>query len=209
MNWNRVLDDSARGQYADTIGEIRRLTPEMSARKIPRADVQQAFVFDAVQKLTTKEHRVLGVGVRDDTAWAALLETGWRIDAIDSSWGKTLEELHADLGGRSSYDLAFSTSVLEHVADDEGFVKKLGELVHPGGVVVMTVDFDRTWDPEIDRPFDGCHRMYTVSDMHRIARELENFELLGAPTWEDGDQDFQLAGRSYAFATLVARKKKK
>ena len=51
-HYNRILDDAARRMYAPIISFLHSIAPEAMARKIEAANVQQAFVFDAVQSLS-------------------------------------------------------------------------------------------------------------------------------------------------------------
>ncbi|MBI5901328.1 MAG: methyltransferase domain-containing protein [Rhodocyclales bacterium] len=208
--WNGVLDDDARARYASAIAEIRRLAPETMARKIPRANVQQAFVMEAVRALKPAEGapRILCVGAFEDTACEALRGLGYLIDAIDP-------ELNCDLDGfcRSSarrqrqYEAIFSTSVIEHVPDDELFLEQIRDLLAPGGVAILTLDFRDDWligdpKPVVDQ------RLYTNVDLlGRLLPLLHGCDLLDAPHWIDATPDFEYEGSRYGFATLVFRKR--
>ncbi len=46
QNLNRILDDNAREKYKITLEFIENIAPEINAKKIPEANIQQAFVFD-------------------------------------------------------------------------------------------------------------------------------------------------------------------
>lgn len=205
MKFNRILDDAARLEFAEDIEEMRRLAPDVMARKIERANVQQAFVFRAVQALADRDtSSILAVGALDDTAWAALTRKGWPMHAIDSAWGSPLALHHASLGGQPSYDLIFATSVVEHVEDDEAFVRQIAELTRPDGLVVLTMDFDPDWQLGMPKPSEDC-RLYAARDVARLLRAMPGFQIVDEYDW-DGAIDFEYAGCRYAFATLVAEK---
>src|SRR5579862_5128650 len=67
---NRILDDKAREQYQPAIDALFQLTPRLMERKIPRANIQQAFVFDTVLKFAAARPAsgILCVGGFEDTA---------------------------------------------------------------------------------------------------------------------------------------------
>jgi SAM-dependent methyltransferase len=205
MKFNRILDDAARLELADAIEEMRVLAPDVIVHKIKRANVQQAFVFEAVQAFADRDtSSILAVGALADTAWAALTSKGWPMHAIDSAWGSPLAKQHADLGGQPSYDLIFSTSVIEHVEDDETFVRQIADLTRPGGHVILTMDFKPDWQPGMPKP-QGDYRLYSVADVARLLHAMPGFQLVDEYDWS-GEIDFEYDGCLYAFATLVAER---
>ena len=77
--YNRILDNAARDKYRPTIAFLFALVPNIIYDKIPEANVQQAFVFDTVQKFamrSTSLHKILCVGSYEDTAALALKKIG-------------------------------------------------------------------------------------------------------------------------------------
>src|SRR6185436_10719095 len=97
---------------------------EMS-RKIPEANIQQAFVFETVRNLSRKfsAPRILSVGCYEDTAYLGLQKLGIAVDGIDPLLNYDLSTFLTKPGVRENkYDIIFSTSVIEHVHDDSRFV---------------------------------------------------------------------------------------
>jgi SAM-dependent methyltransferase len=211
--FNRILDDDARIEHARTIRRLAELVPDVVAKKIPRANIQQAFVFDTVEILTRNfaNPRILCIGSFEDSAAIGLKKVGFPIEEIDP----VVNQL--DLNGfyhlpttrRGSYDVIFSTSVLEHVKDDERFVEQMADLLAPGGIGVLTCDFKEGYkvgDPVIA----GDYRFYTKQDLlERITKAAKDCEYVDIPEWDCTSPDFELGGFKYTFATLVFRKRAK
>ena len=144
--FNRILDNQARAQYKSVIKQLHLLAPEIMVSKIPAANIQQAFIFDAVKRFTPAfaTPRMLCVGSYDDSASASLKKLGYPIEEIDPEVnGLDLNAFfHLPSTKKGSYDIVFSTSVIEHVEDDELFLKQIAELLAPGGVGLLTCDYN-------------------------------------------------------------------
>jgi len=107
---------------------------------------------------------------------------------------------------KASYDIIFSTSVLEHVQDDELFVAQIADLLAPGGVGLLTCDYNDLHKPG-DPIIPGDYRFYTQKDLiSRILPSLKNCSLVDVPHWECSNPDFMFLGYRYTFATLAFRK---
>ena len=126
---------------------------------------------------------MLDAGCGWGTTLVALERRGYRVSGMDIS-RRTLQQLDrpdrklilADLScdlptGAGGYDAVFALDVIEHIDDDGDAVRKLGELVRPGGFVIVSVpalpelftEFDeiqghrRRYDPErLRSAFDGA-----------------------------------------------------
>jgi SAM-dependent methyltransferase len=207
--FNRILDNAAREVYAPAIDYLFRSAPELMARKIREANVQQAFVLDTVLRLVSEKSHpaLLCVGSYEDTAAAAINMSGHSVAEIDPV-------INYDLGTymtkpsckRSFFDVVFATSVLEHVADDGQFLKDIEELLAPGGVGVLTCDFNDAYRPG-DRIPSADHRFYTRRDFFdRLMPLISRCELEDKPNWQCDKPDFVYDGCRYTFASLVFRK---
>lgn len=209
-SFNRILDDSARAQYRRAVEDMFRLVPEMMSRKIQEANIQQGFIFDTVRCFSShyEKPKILCVGSFEDTAAASLKKIGYSIEEIDPVLNYDLDEFFrkgATLKG--SYDIVFSTSVLEHVENDELFLVQISELLAPGGVAILTLDYNDQYVPGDLIPDVDC-RFYTQQDLkNRLLPLLKNCELVDEPKWDCVNPDFVYAGRyRYTFASLVFRK---
>jgi SAM-dependent methyltransferase len=208
--FNRILDNAARVQYEPAIRDLFGLAGNIMARKLPEANIQQAFVFDTVRRFVPtpiSNSRILCVGSFEDSACAALKALGFPVEEIDPILNYDLATFcEKPSTENSSYEVIFCTSVLEHVKDDERFMCQLSELLAPGGVAILTCDYNDTYkarDPIPEEDF----RMYTQRDFKdRILPLLAHCSLVGDPFWECSDPDFSYAGLRYTFATLVFRK---
>ena len=206
---NRILDSSACALYSPAIDYMFRHMPEAMSRKIARANVQQAFVLDTVLRLASGMSRpkILSIGSYEDTAAMGVMLSGYEVEEVDPV-------LNYDLGTfltkpscvRSSYDVVFSTSVIEHIADDEQFVRDIDALLAPGGVGVLTCDFNDTYRPGDRVPLED-RRFYTQHDLReRLLSVMPGCTLLGEPDWTCDVPDFSYGGCRYTFASFVVRK---
>jgi SAM-dependent methyltransferase len=207
--FNRRLDDAARDAYAPVIARMRASVPQMMTRKIERANIQQAFGLDTAARLLALRpgSRILAVGSFEDTAVATLVQAGLRIEEVDPNVnGQDLEQFYRSARAQAGqYDLILSVSVLEHVADDFGFVRMLGELLAPGGVAVLTVDYSDAYDATQRKPA-ADQRLYTADRLEELLRQVPDCALLDPPRWRQGEDDFEYEGCRYSFAGFVFRR---
>jgi SAM-dependent methyltransferase len=182
----------------------------MMARKIPDANVQQAFVLDSVYKfIKTKSHpKILCVGSHEDTAATCLKMLGYRMEEIDPSYNYDLDTyFHLPTTAKASFDVIFSTSVIEHVDDDQTFIKQIAELLVPGGVCILTCDYNNNYKPG-DRLPQTDLRFYTKKDFtERLIPCAKGCSLIDDPRWDNFIPDFIYDGCLYAFATLTFQKR--
>lgn len=208
-SFNRILDDNARVQYKPVIDNLFELLPEVMARKIPKANIQQAFVLDTVLKYAIRilNPRILCIGSYDDTAAGALKKYGFMMDEVDPVLNYDLNTfMHKPSTVGSSYDIVFSTSVIEHVKDDEIFVSHIVKLLVPGGVAVLTCDYNDQYK-QGDRIPQEDFRMYTQRDFkERLLPLLKDCSLVDKPNWNCQNPDFEYAGCQYTFASFVFKK---
>ncbi len=208
--FNKILDDRSRAAYRDALDDLAKFVPEMLARKLERANIQQAFGLDTALRFLANcpNARILAAGSFEDTAVASLRAQGYWIEEIDPNVnGMTLQDFYlapnAQLG---SYDLVLSISVLEHVAEDAQFVRMISEFLRPGGLAVLTVDFAENWYPEMRKP-EVDHRLYTTRDIcERLMPAIGDCVLVDPPRWSEGIEDFEYEGSQYGFAGFVFRK---
>ncbi|TDQ31974.1 methyltransferase domain-containing protein [Phyllobacterium brassicacearum] len=204
--FNKLLDDRSRAAYSGPLEDLRRLAPDMLERKIERANIQQAFALDAARRLAERfvAPRVLAIGSFEDTAVASLKALGYQIVEVDPQVdGRDLEEFYRDPSAGSEFDIVLCVSVLEHVPDDEAFVRQAAALLAPDGIAIFTVDFSERY-PETGLRPAADQRLYTQHDLQsRLMGLLPDCALIDPPTWSDGAEDFEYEGCHYAFATWV------
>lgn len=209
---NRILDNDARALYQPAIDKLTSLVPLTMAKKIAEANVQQAFVFDTVYRMIPQYDRpkILCVGSYEDTAAMSLKKMGFVVEEIDPVLNYYLQEYYSKPGiAKQSYDIIFSTSVIEHDPNDESFIRCIDGLLAPGGVAVITCDYKDQWKPGDDKP-DVDARLYTQRDLsNRLLPLMHNGELVDEPQWDCPSPDFNYLGKyQYTFATFVVRKGK-
>jgi SAM-dependent methyltransferase len=211
MPINRILTDLDRTIYTPVIDEMINKCPDMMSRKIPRANVQQAFVLDTVRKSMSLfkdiKFPLLCVGSFEDTACATLKASGTHVKEIDPDVnGLDLHKFF--LMAREKFDIIFSTSVLEHVKNDTLFIEEICKLLKQGGIAIITTDFKDDYKSGDPLPYSD-ERFYTSKDITVRLRQIINAndcELVDEPDYTDVD-NFVYQGHTYSFATIVFRKK--
>ncbi|MBU2529277.1 methyltransferase domain-containing protein [bacterium] len=208
-NFNIILDDVARRTYDVAVRLLGELCPDLIKRKMPRANIQQGFVLDTVYRFAKELHnpKILCVGCYEDTAAYALAKLGINFDAIDPMINFNLQDfLDRPTTLKGHYDIIFSTSVIEHVDDDEQFVKDIAVLLNSNGVAVLTCDFQDTYKLGDEIP-EVCERFYTKYDLeNRLMNVMPYCKLIGKPNWDCDNYDFVFDKYRYTFATFVFRK---
>lgn len=202
---NIILTDEKRKEYEGVVKELFALCPQTMSRKIARANVQQAFVLDMVRKLSTKNSKILAVGSYEDTASESLVKLGYQIKEIDPNINMDLNKFFNST--QEKYDVILSTSVIEHVENDEQFIDQICKLLVAGGYAVITCDFRNDYMPGQPKPTED-YRLYTKNDLlvrFKTILDSNNCVLEGTPDY-DHPPDFQYQVYTYSFATYVFKK---
>jgi len=207
---NRILDNEARELYKPAIDKLFLLLPDAMSRKIPEANVQQGFIFDTVIRYISKikKPKILCVGSYEDTASMGLLAMGYDVEEIDPSINCDLQTHFMKPSTiKGSYDIVFSTSVIEHVALDFVFMAHVSALLKPGGFGIITCDFKEGWMPDDPKPV-GNERLYTQHDLlERFLPVMSDCVLVDEPQWDCPNPDFTFLGTyQYTFAAFVVEK---
>lgn len=205
---NFLLTDEKRELYGPVIKHLFKTCPEMMARKYERANVQQAFVLDTVKLFCDKTSELLSVGCFEDTAYETIKAEGYNVVGIDPEVNVSLETFFHQ-NRNKQYDVVFSTSVIEHVPNDELFIHHICQLIKPGGVGVLTCDFKDGWKPGDPKP-EVDSRLYTKDDLLvRFNAILQNYNCaIMGPDDYSGEPDFDYGLFKYSFASFVFKKLK-
>jgi SAM-dependent methyltransferase len=209
--FNTVLNNWAREYYLPATNTLFALVPDMMGRKIAEANVQQSFVLASVLRLSVSLPRtkVLCVGCFEDTAYEALRLMGYPVRGFDPNVdGCDLDAfVQQNPESLGTFDVIFSTSVIEHVQDDEEFVSKIARLLRVGGYAILTCDYLDGWKPGDTLP-SSDFRFYTSHDLYvRLLAHMPGCHLVDDADWEKHEPDFAFAGCRYGFATFVAEKR--
>lgn len=214
MKYNVILDDKSRAELDPYIKALWTMAPEMMKRKPERANIQQAWMLAAVRSVfpdawnTAWPVKFLCAGSFEDTAHESLVKYGYDCTGIDPVQNFTLHD-YRTFAPNERFDVAFATSVIEHVPDDIAFIQELAAAVKPGGYLFLTCDFQRGYAAGDGTPTTSL-RFYNERSMYLIQELLRNagFQPLDEAAWgaSDGAEDFTWEGHWYAFATLGMRK---
>lgn len=210
---NKVYTDADRELWEPTDELIRtQLAPAMYSRKIHRSTVQSAallaqFLYEIANKGQTRQDvKVFGAGSYEDIVVASIKATGYNvIDADPMINGLTVEQYH-ERHPTDEFDYVVSTSVLEHVPNDENFVRICARMLKEGGTCLMSMDFKEDWDG--GRTPATSLRFYKKHDLEVRLRQIiesEGCELVGECDWSDSDT-FYYDGFIYGFAGFVFKK---
>ena len=203
---NTILTDLDRKKFEPVIKEMTLLCPDIMARKIPRANVQQAFVLAFAGSVMNKDSKILSVGSHEDTASQSFVRMKHSIVEIDPVINVSLDDYFKNT--KEKFDVIISTSVIEHVQDDELFIDQICKLLNVGGYAILTCDYNNSYVPGYAKPIEDF-RLYTKHDL--LGRLLSiviknNCELYGDINY-DFPPDFEYGGCKYSFATYVFKKR--
>lgn len=202
---NILLTHVQREHYKSTIDELFELCPTTMSRKIPAGNVQQAFVLDAVRKVCDKSSQLLCVGSFEDTACESLIKLGYDVIDIDPVINYSLDDYFNNT--HKKFDIVFSTSVIEHVENDELFIAQICNLLNPGGFGILTCDFRDDYKPGDNKPGEDW-RLYTKTDLIIRLNEVlkkNNCNMIGEIDY-DSPPDFTYGVCTYSFATYMFQK---
>lgn len=202
---NTILTDTWREFYKPIIKELFQHCPEMMARKLELANVQQAHTFAKTREFANIQSKILCVGSFEDTAAETLIELGYNVVGIDPALNMDLTTFFNQT--KEKFDVIFSTSVIEHVPNDDEFIDQICKLLAPGGYGVLTCDFRNDYKEGDPKPGEDV-KLYTKQDLLvRLYKVLidNNCFLVGEADY-DYPPDFHYGIYTYSFATYTFRK---
>jgi SAM-dependent methyltransferase len=173
--------------------------------KIEKANIQQAFVLNATMELIPKKSQILCVGAHADPVPITLRALGYSVISIDPTFNYSLAEYKAQDPG--CFGGIISTSVIEHVQDDEQFISDICALLAPGGLAILTCDFLDSFKAGDPVPLTAL-RLYTSHDIQirlRTVMARSNTYIYGECDYT-GRDNFEHNGCSYSFASFLMRK---
>jgi len=200
--YNRILTDDDRWLYQGIIDEMSACSPDMTARKISTALVQQAFVVNTIRTFIPKGSDILSAGAYEDTA-GELLKRNYTVIDVDPVINMSLHQ-YRWVNPDFTVDAVISTSVLEHTINDEEFISDICALLKPNGIAVLTCDYKHDYMLG-DRLPSTSNRFYTERDLlERLNTVLKNngCSLIDTPDYSERDT-FSWEGIPYSFATYV------
>jgi predicted ATP-grasp superfamily ATP-dependent carboligase len=205
---NKLLNKKEFANYQNALDLLKTHCPEMFSRKIPEANIQQAFTLQTTLDLVPTNSNILSAGCWEDTATETLKKVGYNVIDVDPQINtdlKTYFDNNPSIHGK--LDGVVSTSVIEHVEKDEEFIDCICKLLKSGGYGIVTMDYNNEYlNGGVSKPVEDV-RLYTEYDLRiRLNAVLEenNCELLEVNY--EGENDFCYCGHWYTFATFVFKK---
>jgi SAM-dependent methyltransferase len=205
---NRLIRASDNDIYQKEFAHMEGYANEMMKRKIFSSLHQSAQILHYIMKYATKNSLILSAGSYDDMPTEALQNMGYNVTGVDPVVNVDLNAYRGMHPG-IRFDVIFSTSVIEHVQDDEQFIEDICNMLKPGGKAFITCDFKPGYVVG-DRLPATCIRFYTEKRLEQLAEVVKanNCELVGIPQWNitDEDLDFQWEGIDYCFVGMSFRR---
>jgi len=108
--------------------------------------------------------------------------------------------------GRQLADVVTCISVVEHIKDLDRFLYYLSQLVAPGGLVVLTMDFWNRCGPDLADNHDLRERIFCPKTYAQLRMQLTTLQLVTFggldPSWHGAHV------HDYTFASLVVEKRR-
>jgi len=205
---NKLLNQKEHANYQSALQLMREHSPEMLSRKIAEATIQQAFTLQTALDLTPKGGLVLSAGSWEDTATESLKKLGYVVTDVDPMINSDLKTyFDNNVQCHNKFDSVVSTSVIEHVHNDEEFIDCICKLIKSGGYGIVTMDYNNGYlNGDVSKPTEDV-RLYTEYDLRvRLNAVLEDNRCELLPANYVGENDFCYAGHWYTFATFVFKK---
>ncbi|MBU4241355.1 MAG: class I SAM-dependent methyltransferase [Actinobacteria bacterium] len=125
--------------------------------------------------LAESAHDVLGVDIAEEVmhhARAGYTAPNLTFEVMDVS--------SLDVPG-GSFDLAVSLQVIEHLADESGYLQEIARVLEPGGAALVTTPNRLTISPGSDTPINPFHiREYTPEEFgNELAHHFARVEISG------------------------------
>ena len=206
---NKLLNKKEFANYQSALDLLQTHCAEMLSRKIPEANIQQAFTLQTTLDLIPTSGNLLSAGCWEDTATETLKKVGYNVIDVDPQINtdlKTYFDNNPSIHGK--LDGVVSTSVIEHVEKDEEFIDCICKLLKSGGYGIVTMDYNNGYlNGGVSKPNEDV-RLYTEFDLRiRLNNILEDNECELLEADYNGENDFCYAGHWYTFATFVFKKK--
>lgn len=194
--------------YAKEFDIMSRYAPEMVSRKIFSSLHQSAQMLYFILYNIRHDDKLLSAGSFEDVPTEVLLKQGFDVVGVDPVLNTDLHTYklrHPE----EKFDIIFSTSVIEHVEDDEQFIEDICDMLKPGGLCFITCDFKPGYVTGDPLPAT-CVRLYTKERLMKLTRLLvsRGCELTEDPSWDvtPEELDFEWDGVRYCFMGMSFRK---
>lgn len=202
---NRILKQTEKNLYTEEFELMNFVSEYMIKRKIEPSLIQHAHILQFLMKNANNNEKILCVGSFEDIVSDTLTKIGWNIINIDPHDNMDLATYKLN-NQDEEFNFIFSTSVIEHVDDDETFIDDIKSLLSKNGVAILTCDFKPDWSIGDPVP-ETSNRFYTKD---RLEFFIGKYSLLpiDRPNWNINieDLDFTWDNINYTFACLAFRK---
>lgn len=204
----KMIKVSDNDKYEKEFELMKEHAPEMMKRKIHSSLHQSAQMLHHLLENMTNSTIALSVGAYDDMPTEVMLSMEYHVAKIDPVINMDLHT-YRTADQHNEFDVIFSTSVIEHVNDDEQFIADICALLKPKGLCFITCDFKPGYNNGDPLPAT-CVRLYTKSDLMVLKNILEEHgcKLTEEPSWNitDEELDFEWDGIKYCFMGMSFKK---
>lgn len=204
----RMIKVADNAEYEKEFKLMEEKASDLISRKIYSSLHQSAQMLHVISKVLTDSSKILSAGAFEDVPTEVLSNLGVNIVAIDPVLNTDLHfyRMH-NLEKR--FDVIFSTSVIEHVEEDEQFITDMAEMLAPGGFCFITCDFKPGYKEGDPLPAT-CVRLYTEEHLKYLTSLLANYKckLTRRPEWNitEDELDFEWDNVKYCFMGMSFRK---
>lgn len=217
--YNKTIDPKDY-ETSDLFDHVDNITGVMGGSYTPWGTEFRKWEYGTALKALREAgaQRVLDVGGGSSVFGVAAIWAGFDVTVLDPEDYSEMFRLQSDRISKvipfvqadffdfdldNVYDAVTCISVIEHVEEDEKFFLKLLKHVKPGGLLILTTDFDPAAKAHVYPSHLRTYDAKTLMHLIKLA-EAEGFEVYGAkPSYKKFEP---LIYNLYSFASVVLKR---
>jgi SAM-dependent methyltransferase len=203
-----MIKTAENAAYEKEFKLMRTEAPALVSRKIGPSLHQSAQMIGVITSVLGPGSRLLSAGSFEDVPTEVFTKAGVSVVGVDPVLNSDLHTYRMNNLDKR-FDVIFSTSVIEHVQNDEEFVIDIAQMLKPGGFAFITCDFKPGYKDGDLLPAT-CVRLYTKERLLHLADIVKQYDckLTQKPEWDitDEELDFEWDDVKYCFMGMSFRK---